>query len=197
MTYEQLKDTLQEIVSVFFSDATVIWAEQKTVQPKVPYITLKLGGLTRDNFISESKSGDNYYNNSTTLEINLYTQGRMVNNGNKASKSYINTAISDLNDLFFFLDSDFGLDLQAEKKITISLTPPIRDLSELQHETSYRYRAMAEATVTFAQTANGIYGMYERPVPNASGGGNIEMATTNVETIEKAIITEGGNNNEE
>ena len=79
----------------------------------------------------------------------------------------------------------------------IMLMPPVRDLTNLQNDSKYRYRAMAEFTVSFVQEADGPYGMGGMPlVPNSSGGGTKEMAEAETETIEEVEITEGGYDDE-
>lgn len=192
MTYVELKDAIFNIVSEFYAGATVIWAEQINTRPKLPYITLKTNGITRDTFISEDAEGTLYYNASTTLEMNLYTKGLPIGTGENSVINYVNTATSDMADFFKYIDSDKGILIQEEKGITIMLSPPIRDLTELQNDKMYQYRAYSESTISFADLAEGEYGLLNQTLPNISGGGNEEMATTEVEAIDDITI-EGGN----
>lgn len=69
--------------------------------------------------------------------------------------NYANTAASDLQDFFNYLDSEEVVNRLAAHGMDISLEPPVRDLTNLQNDSKYRYRAMAEATVSFSQEANG------------------------------------------
>ena len=88
------------------------------------------------------------------------------------------------------------IDYLAGKGVTIALRPPIRDLSDLQNGTSYRYRTMAEATVSWSEDAKGPYGVGGMAyAPNSSGGGTSEMEAAEHETFVTAEIEmiEGGN----
>ncbi len=77
--------------------------------------------------------------------------------------------------------------------------PPVRNLTGLQNSTQYRYRAMAEFTVTYVQEADGQYGISSMPmVPNSSGGGISDMAAAETEAIKEVELieeSEGGTDN--
>lgn len=202
MNLEAVKEILYDITTMFFAGATVIWSEQTNTKPPLPYVTLKTGAVDRTSFPIINKDGGRYYQCSTTLEVNLYTKGRPVTLNGKETGSFANTATSDLMDFFNFIDSDNIIDVIAVKGMDVSLIPPVRDLTELQNDSRYRYRAMAEAKVSFAEEADGPYGIRNMPsVPNSSGGGTAEMAEAETNTIEKVeIITEkegGTDSNEE
>lgn len=190
MTLEGLKDILFDVTDSFFKGATVIWTEQINTKPSCPYVTIKTNGIQRTGFPIIDNDGNRYYPCSTTLEINLYTKGRAVAVGNQQTGNYVNTATSDLADFFSYLDSDEGVDMLAGYGINISLMPPVRDLTDLQNDSKYRYRAMAEATVSFAQEADGPYGIGGRTMPNASGGGTSAMAEAEEIDIEEVEIEE-------
>ena len=196
MALEDVKSMIYDITAEFFCGATVIWAEQINTKPETPYITLKLGGIRKTLFplINEDERA---YSCSTTLEVNLYTKGKAITVAERVTGNYINTATSDLFDYFSFIESDAIVDRLAAYGLDITLEPPIRDLTALQNDSKYRYRAMAEATVSFIQNANGPYGVGGRTLPNASGGGTVEMSNTITDIIEEADIKEknyeGGN----
>ena len=124
------------------------------------------------------KDGSRYYECSVPVDINLYSTGKEVKlSSGKSSKVYENTVVGDLMDFFNFLDSESGTDLIASKGMDISLNTDIRDLSELENDSSYRYRAMAEVVISFAMEADGEYGISSMPdIPNASGGGSEELS---------------------
>nr|DAT85052.1 MAG TPA: hypothetical protein [Caudoviricetes sp.] len=196
MTLEDVKSMIYDITAEFFCGATVIWAEQINTKPETPYITLKLGGI-RKTLFPLVNGDERAYSCSTTLEVNLYTKGKAITVAERVTGNYINTATSDLFDYFSFIESDVIVDRLAEYGLDITLEPPIRDLTALQNDSKYRYRAMAEATVSFIQNANGPYGVGGRTLPNASGGGTVEMSNTITDIIEEADIKEknyeGGN----
>ena len=179
MNLEDVKSVIYNVTTEFFQGATVIWAEQINTKPELPYVTLKTGNINKTRFPIVDDNGNRYYPCSTLLEINLYTKGKAVTVGKNVTGNYANTATSDLNDYFNFLDSDTVVDQLAAFGMDISLEPPVRDLTGLQNDSKYRYRAMAEATVSFAQEADGPYGIGGKTAPNSSGGGTSAMAGGN------------------
>lgn len=192
MRLEEVEDVLYGITSKFFTGATVIWSEQINTKPPLPYVTLKVGGVQRTAFPIINEDGTRYYPCSTVAEINLYTKGKPVTVRENATGNYANTAVSDMIDFFNFVESDNVTDLLAMNGMDISLIQPVRDLTDLQNDSRYRYRAMAEATVSFAMEADGPYGVGGIAAPNSSGGGTAEMAKAVFDTIEEVEITEGG-----
>lgn len=201
MNLETVKDTIYDTVDMFFKGATVIWSEQITTKPPLPYVTLKLGGIKKTTFPITDDEGNRYYPCSTVLEVNLYTKGKQIIVGENVTGNYQNTATSDMLDFFKFLESDEIIDYLAGKGLDILLVPPIRDLTELQNDSRYRYRSMAEATVSWSEEANGLYGIGSMAtVPNSSGGGTAimqEAETNTIEEVEIKEITEGGTENDE
>lgn len=190
MRTEDMESVIYELVSGFFQGAQVIWAEQVNTTPNLPYVTLKTGGIRRTRFPVIDDDGNRTYPCSTTLEINLYTKGKAVTAADNATSNYSNTAAGDLNDFFNYLDSENIVDALAAHEMDISLEPPVRDLTSLQNDRKYRYRAMAEATVSFSIEANGAYGIYGMDAPNASGGGTLEMAEAEKDIIDEVEINE-------
>ncbi len=196
MNLEMVKEVLYDIASMFFGQAVVIWAEQVNTKPVPPYVSLKVGNLNRTRFPLISEDGSRYYPCSTAMEINLYTKGKPISRQENATGNFMNTAVSDLNDFFQFVESEEITDLLAGKGMDVLLILPVRDLTGLENDSRYRYRAMAEATVSFPQEADGRYGIGGMPdAPNDSGGGSAEMAETEgsvIERIEIEEVTEGG-----
>lgn len=196
MNLDEVKETLYDIAAMFFKGATVIWTEQINTKPPLPYVTLKVGGIQRTSFPIVDEDGNRYYPCRTTAEFNLYTKGKPATIGDNVTGNFMNTATSDMMDFFNFVESDNITDILAGKGMDTSLLPPVRDLTDLQNDSRYRYRSMAEATVSFVEEADGPYGIGSMSaVPNISGGGTLEMAEAITETIEEVEIieiTEGG-----
>ncbi len=197
MNLEEVKEVLYDITALFFQKATILWSEQINTKPFLPYITLKVGSIQKTAFPLIDEDGGRYYPCHTTVEFNLYTKGKPIILGeDKVTSNYINTATSDLMQFFLFVESESITDKMAEKGIEVTLLPPIRDLTELQNDSKYRYRAMAEATVTFVEEANGSYGVSGMIVTtNSSGGGTPEMAKESIKIIKEVEInkrTKGG-----
>ena len=177
MNLNSAKTVLFDVCTMFFGADRVIWAEQGNTKPKLPYVTIKFRDVQRSAFPIE-KDGNRYYECSVPADINLYSMGkeRKPSSG-RSSKVYENTIVSDFMDFFNFLDSESCVDLIAGKGMDISLNSAVRDLSELENDSSYRYRAMAEVLVSFALEADGKYGISSMTsIPNDSGGGSKELA---------------------
>lgn len=197
MNLAEVKEKLYDLTAMFFKGATVMWAEQINTKPALPYITLKCGNADRTTFPVDDGDGGRAYQEKTMFEVNLYTKGQPVTAGDGVTGNYANTAVSDLTEFTIFLDSDETVNIIAGCGMDVMLIPPVRDLSDLQNDSKYRYRAMAEFSVSYLHGADGYYGISGMPlIPNSSGGGSKDMADAAVETIETIEIAEGGYNNE-
>lgn len=197
MNLAEVKERLFDLTELFFKGATVIWSEQINTKPPLPYVTLKCGGVNRTSFPVDDGDGRRVYQAKTTWEVNLYTKGQSITVGEGVTGNYANTAVSDLTEFTIFLDSESIVDIIAGYGMDVTLMPPVRDLTNLQNDSKYRYRAMAEFSVSYVQEADGPYGTGGMPlVPNSSGGGTKEMADAVSETIEEVEITEGGYDND-
>lgn len=189
MNLEAVKEAIYDLAAMFFKNTAVIWAEQINTKLPVPYVTLKVGSVHRTRFPVTGRAGNRYYPCHTIAEFNLYTQGSPVTSGGNATGNFFNTAVSDMMDFINFAESEGITDMMAGKGIGIALIPPVRDLTQLQNDSRYRYRAMAETEVTFEFEADGCYGISSmEQVPDSSGGGTEEMAAMEIETIEKVEI---------
>jgi hypothetical protein len=199
MTLEAVKDAIYDAAALYFPGAIILWSSESNTKPKPPYITLGFGSIRRTAFPIEEEDEERgrSYPCRAIMEINLYTKGKPAGNGEKETGSYINTALSDLSGFSNFMDSEKITDSLMDKGIAVLLIPPVRDLSTLENETSYRYRAMAEYEVSFSMEADGAYGIGGMDVPNSSGGGTEELAKTPIEPIKNVEIMTGGMEDEE
>lgn len=191
MNLTEVQERLYDAAIQFFTEATVIWAEQIGSKQEPPYVTLKMGSLSRTAFPVENEEGVRSYQCSTTVEINLYTRGQPVTEGASVTGNCINTATADLMEFSNYLESEAVTDFFTGYGISVSLMPPVRDLTALQNDSKYRYRAMAEYTVTFVEEAGGRYGLSGMSkVPNSSMGGTEEMVKEPIGVIEDFELKE-------
>lgn len=189
MNLNQVKGKLYDITNLFFQGATVLWAEQSANKPEPPYVTLKTSGISKT-FFPVVEGEASYYSCSTIWEVNLYTKGKQVVMEERVSSDYENTALSDMGEFVFFLESPALLDLFSND-LDIQLIPPIRDLTALLNDTKYRYRAMAEFTVSYTEKVTGRYHLSNAEmIPNSSGGGTKKQKTSRLYTINRAEIKE-------
>lgn len=196
MNMSEVRDRLYDVTAMFFTGATILWSEQIATKPKPPYVTLKVSGINKPlHPIRDEESGAFFYPCSTLLEVNLYTMGKPITIGKNVTGNYENTAQDDLMEFVKFLESPMVLDLLEQYNLDVQLMPPIRDLTELMNETKYRYRAMAELTISYMEVAEGGYGISNMPtIPNFSGGGNKELVKAKPYEIEEIEIKEEENN---
>ena len=185
MNLKQAKDRIYDVIKGFFPTTTVIWAEQTSTRPSVPYLTIKLGDLSRRAFPVER-----CYHCETTVEINLYTNGEEITTGGNTLISGINTATADVMDLVNYVESEAVTNSLEDCGLELSFLPPVRDLTSLENDRTYRYRAMVEFTVSFPQEARGPYGVGGQSLPDPSGGGTRAMAEEPENYIEEAEINE-------
>lgn len=119
-----------------------------------------------------------------------------------------NTAVNDLLDFVNYLNSAFVVNLCHNLDIDISINGTVNDVSDYINDTRWQYRAMAEFSVGFTQTAVGATGILlessvkevpERPEethivpewqPTSSGGGYNKLAMETVGYFEDVEIKE-------
>ena len=183
MTLAEVKEALYDVIAPFFPEGRVYWAEQIQTKPEPPYVTLKLGNVRRRAF-PVTEAGGRCYHCESVMEINLYTTGKAVTGEENATGNRVNTATADLMEFSAYLESYAATDQLERALICVSLNPPVRDLTGLEHDRMYRYRAMAEYAVTFVQEAGGWYGV------TPGDAAPVEMSETPVYTIEEAEIEE-------
>lgn len=170
MNLNEAKEAFRRIVSRFFTGASIRWTEQIGTVPGPPYLTLKFGSIQRRAFPVEDPAAGRCYHCQTVAEVNLYTKGKPLTAGQNTTINYANTAASDLMEFSNFLESEGIVDELTD--MDVSLKGQIRDLSFLENDRYYRYRAMAEYDVSFVMEAGGRYAMEGMAdIPNPSGGG--------------------------
>ncbi len=192
MKLSQVRKRLYEITKMFFKEATVIWAEQVATKPPLPYVTIKTGSISKPLFpCVDEETNERYYPCSTIAEVNLYTKGKPVKVGENTTGNYENTALDDMMEFVEFLESDAVIDIIAGYDLDIQLMPPVRDVSELMNDAKYRYRSMAEFTISYMEKVTGRYGVSNNPlIPNSSGGGTKDFAEAELYVIEDVEIKE-------
>ena len=190
MTSKEAKEAVYSLVSGFFSSAAVRWSRTKGVSAPAPFITLDPRYLRRDTFPSVNEDGERCYNCTQRYEINLYTEGSEVEDGTSSSSHvYENTAISDLEQFFRYLDSPAGTDDLCSLGMSFMAVTDVSDLTELLEGIRYSYRARAEFDISFMLSADGLYGLYGESLPNASGGGSEDFVEAETESIERIGIS--------
>jgi len=174
MTQRELKTALLWLVQTYFSGANVAWGRAKKVRPPAPLVTLNMGSVSRRAHpIAHTSNGVpiDAYPSTTTLQVDLYTMGseRRIAEGSIGPNE--NTAVDDMVDFLGFLGSGLIGDWCERKDIAIQCGD-VTDLTGLVDAASWEYRAMAELTIGFTQTAAGYAGiMHEGGLPFHSNDG--------------------------
>lgn len=189
MTIEEVKDKIHDVAASFFDPKSVFFAEQKMSAKAVPMITLTFGDLTKtlhpiienDSFPEERVM---VWTVSSLLDIDVFTMGRPKGN------NFINTAVSDLQDFIYFLESDEIIDELSMYGITLLPQTGVRNISELFNDTKFRYRANTEFMVNFTEATGGPYNSRNHVVPSPSGGGRQEYVDAETGYFESVEIKE-------
>lgn len=165
MTQNELKQLLYELISEYFSGASITWSKVKSVIPGSPQVVLNMGVITRTyRPFRQNVKGVfvDSYPSKTTLQIDLYTKGAAVNTDLEIESAYENTAINDLTDFINYLNSAYVDDWCERYDVSI-LCNHVNDLTELINTVTWDYRAMTEIEIGFVQTAVGHTGiMWEK-----------------------------------
>ncbi len=211
MILNELHKHLYDLTADYFAGATVIWAQEKIVKPKPFLVTLRLGNVSRpvqpiSGVVDGTPCG--YYPSKVPFEVNLYTKGAAFSVPGKMIAAAQNTAVNDLLDFVNYLNSAFVVNLCHNLDIDISINGTVNDVSDYINDTRWQYRAMAEFSVGFTQTAVGATGILlessvkevpERPEethivpewqPTSSGGGYNKLAMETVGYFEDVEIKE-------
>lgn len=197
MNIIDLKEHLYTITKMFFQDANVIWSETIATRPKLPFITLKLKNVTRNLFPCENDNGGRVYNSNIILEVNLYTKGKEIQVNGSGIINHINTATSDMLEFVNFLQSDGITDYFAKNYLSLLPMGSVIDLTGIENDSQYMYRAMCEFTISFVEKAQGRYAIGNLTlVPNSSGGGSLNLQEDN-EVIKQVELTNIDNGEEE
>lgn len=187
MRLYDLKEYLHDLVSRYFQQATVIWANEVSTKPSLPLVMLRLGNLSRQSFPSEEPGEDGsvrYYGSTIDLEIQIFSKGGKIGGG------YSDDTVADLNEFLLYLESPEITDELFNKDLAIDIGTPVQSISALLGEAKNEFRAMVELTVNFTQETAGAYDLKqsekdpEEWTPTSAGGGSIEQVSEENEFIE-------------
>ena len=181
MNIAELRDALYELTQDYFVGATVAFGNTNITKPKLPYVLLTLGTLQRPSK-PEVRFRDGVvlqiYPCTIRLVVNLYTKGLLESD--YGAEYYADTAQSDLAAFVSYIDSDAGIEVCNRHNIYVALVSGPDDLSSLENDAFFEYRARAEFMVGFTDVAVGKAGQLSlgsHLVPNGSGGGSEAIAT--------------------
>lgn len=211
MTVRQLRSAVLSIVQAYFVGASVVWGKTNKTFPHLPVVFLEFGTVKRP-IHPEVRDTEGellyYYPSQVSLTVNLCTKGAAITQEGMTN-AYENTAESDLLDFINFINSEVCSIWCNARDISIRPEGSVQDLSELENDAKWQYRAMAELAIDFTQLAVGMSGILAEasvqpdgtiiPVwqQTPSGGGSQELAEketgyfTQVEITYKGTIRHG------
>lgn len=194
MNVVELRDVLVDLASTFFKNAPVLWEEQENTRNSPPYVTLKLGNIKRNVHYLRDDEDDRFFLCSSYLRVNLYTNGADIQTPEgKYLGNAVNTATSDLLEFTKYMESESTTDLLNGKGASLILDGDVQDLTALENDRKYRYRAMAQFSVSFTTTTGGEYGTgYDGSMQTHSGADD-SLGTVPIPTIEEVTLKEAEN----
>ena len=187
MRLYDLKEYLYDLVSRYFQQATVIWANEVSTKPSLPLVMLRLGNLSRQSHPSEEPGEDGSvrdYGSTIDLEVQIFSKGGKIGGG------YSDDTVADLNEFRLYLESPEITDELFNKDMAIDIGTPVQSIPALLGEAKNEFRAMVELTVNFTQETAGAYDLKqsekdpEEWTPTSAGGGSIEQVSEENEFIE-------------
>ena len=187
MNIVDIRDNIYRAINTYFTNANIIWAEHTATRPKLPLITLRMRNTSRKLHPCEDDNGVRVYACTSKLEVNLYTKGREIKVNNVSIGNSINTATSDMMEFVNYMLSDDVVDYFTSNDIAVQTDGTVLDLTELENESQFVFRAMCEFDITFTEYATGRYGQDSVAIiPNASGGGTttLQSPTQTIELVE-------------
>ena len=160
MTQVQMKNLVFDLISTYFSGASVVWGHGSKVRPGSPLVVLQALAVTRSHHpINRYQDGVviSSYPSQTRIQVDLYTPGAVAEEEEGISREAENTAIDDMLDFVSFVNSPYAIEWCSRVDLSL-LANEVNDLSQLINDTSWDYRAMTELQVGYTHHAVGHTG---------------------------------------
>ncbi len=183
MTLSELKVALRQLTKLYFNRAEVTFTKQSfRAKPAGALVTLSMAPVSRP-----MNPPVAFYPASTSIQIDLFTNGAQEEVEQGFTPIAENTAEDDMLAFASFLNSEYVVQWCHERDIAIVVPPTVQDLTGLIHDSNFEFRAMMEIMVYFTMTAIGYTGTLEAGSVKHSG------TTVDPETgEEKPYEYEGG-----
>lgn len=207
MTMSELKTALRKLTESYFVGAVVRFANQSfTPKPEKPLVLLTVAPVSRP-INPPVKVIDGrpvaFYPASTTIQVDLFTNGAQKEIAPGYTPLAENTAEDDLLAFSSFLNSDYVTQWCHRQDIAVVVPNTVQDTSALVRDTSYEFRATMEITVYFTMTAIGYTATLApesvkhsavRPDGLQEEGGDIQADDVTALVPELAQTPSGGGN---
>jgi hypothetical protein len=162
MTLSELRTEIRQLTELYFTGATVRFAKQSfTVKADKPLVLLTVAPVSRP-MNPPVKVIDGrpvaFYPASTTIQVDLFTNGEQREIAPGFTPVAENTAEDDLLAFASFLNSEYATQWCHKRDIAIVVPQTVQDVTGLVNDTNFEFRAMMEVTVYFTMTAIGYTG---------------------------------------
>lgn len=157
MKPKELRNLFYSLTKEYFAEANVFLARQSRIpKPKSPLVLLTFGAVTRptkpNNLVFDGVNVGQYAS-TLQLDVDLFTHGAPVEDGNGSVIAYENTAVEDLCAFDDYLQSQYVLNWSDTHSVTIIRDGDVQDLTGIIGETSYEYRARMRLLLYFTSLA--------------------------------------------
>lgn len=216
MTSIEARKTLREGFKLFFSGATVKFANEKNlVKPTGPLVNITVLSEQRAFSPPEAMVDGHpvaYCPVSMNIQVDLFTNGSDVQAGDGMLFSSVDTSMADLAQFCAFVLSPYFTVWCDGKNAALLPAGIVRNATALMSGTTYQYRAVTEMTFNYTEKQIGYAGIldsssikhsgggtedddpdvYIEPefTPSASGGGSEDLAQENSGFFNEAEIKE-------
>lgn len=121
MNIREARETMYELLTLFFKAATVVYGSQShAVKEKPPVVVLTTISVSRPmNPPTEIIDGNpvSYYPTNMALQVDLYTKGALVEVGERQLAPVENTALNDMIEFANFIGSEYLINWCHQKDI--------------------------------------------------------------------------------
>ena len=159
MTDLEMKRKLYDLIQDYFGgDTTVVWGRSKLVKPLNRLVVLRTIALRRNwHAASETDTGINidYYPSMATIQIDLFTNGQPIIDDTDVTAANENSVVTEIISLTNYLNSQKVQNWCLQNDLSMVISGPVTDLTEVINEVSWSMRAMMEIVVGFTQAAVG------------------------------------------
>ncbi len=222
MRVNKVKELVQKLTAEYFSEATVVFANQSR-QPKggIPLVVIRCGKVNRPQHITHDNVDGTLvgnYQSKLSVTVDLFTKGLpVVDESTGKTVAYADSSLDDILAFADFIGSEYATGWCDAYDITILLDGDAQNLTGVVNDSSYEYRSRLSFFVYFTQktidsaavaseesilypTANGGY-TSETPILTSSTTGNYgseEETAIESAVVEKDFTTtsSGGGNKE-
>jgi hypothetical protein len=178
MEVSEARNLFRKLTEQYFTQATVEFAKQSfAVKKEKPLVLLTFGSIERPlNPPTTIVDGRpvSFYPTTMTVQVDLFTKGRVRSIAKGITSAMENTAEEDLLSFVNFLNSPYAVNYCHNNDIAILVPNTVMDLTDLINDTNYEYRAMVEVQLNFTTIAIGYTGSISPTGVKKNGSGSAE-----------------------